>query len=160
MKNPLVEKVEDELKRLGFHDTKLIRESYSAESFGDAYAIYQVGNLYVTFVRDRGNDRVDFISAKPTNQKDTYNFDDISILMGWECLDQMVKEYKYTNIDFSKPYPWPDPIPLSEELGWIKKDIDKLQVMFSPSELDNTLEQLKETCRKRCKALFDWEPPQ
>jgi len=153
MKNPLVEKVEDELKRLGFHDAKLVRESYSETSFGDAQAIYQVGNLYLNFIRDRGNDMVDFISAKSTTQKDTYNFDDISILMGWESLEEMAKKYKYTNIDFSKPPPRPC-FSLGETLHLIKQHHEELQRMFSPREVDTTLKKLQEISRKRSKALF------
>jgi hypothetical protein len=157
MKNPLVERVEKEFGRLGFHGAELIRESYLAESFGNAEAVYKIGDLYIYFICDRGNDMVDWISDKLSSKKDTYNFDDISILMGWESLEEMVKKYKYTNVDYSKLPPGPV-FSLSDELQLVKEHYDELQRMFSPSELEDTLKQLKETCRKRCRALFDWEP--
>jgi hypothetical protein len=154
MKNPLVEKVERELERLGFHGAKLVRESYSSDSFGNAQAMYQIDNLYINFIRDRGNDVIDLISAKPTNQKDLYNFDDLSILMGWESLDEMVRKYKYSNIDFTKPPPGPA-FSLGEALQLIEEHYDELQRMFSPKEVAATLTKLSEVSARRSKALFE-----
>jgi len=56
MKNPLVKSVEHELNQLGISNAKLVRESYNAESFGNAEAVYDLGNLRFYFVRDRGQD--------------------------------------------------------------------------------------------------------
>lgn len=154
MTNPLVQKVEEELARLEFHGAELIHESYSAESFGNAQAIYKIRNLYLNFIRDRGDDTVDFL-INPTDSRNRFTFDDMSLVMGWESLDKMMEEVEKAR-DFSKPPP--GPIPLSDALGLIKKHFDQLQDMFSPSKVDTTIEQLKEASRKRCQAFFGWEP--
>lgn len=152
MTNPLVQTIEEELRQLGLRKWELVHESYSPEHFGNAQAIYRVGNLYLNFVRDRGNDLIDLIGAKLTTQKDSYNFDDVSLLMDWESLDEMVKKYKYTNIDFSKPPP--GPVPLGDALRLIKQHYERLQSMFSPAEVKSTLETLKGIAKKRSQALF------
>lgn len=153
MNNPLVEKIENEFKQLGFQDAELIRESYSVESFGNAQAIYRIGNLYLNFIRDRGDDTVDFLN--PTDLSDTFIFDDMSLLMGWKTLDEMVE--RRNNIDFSKPPSGPIPS-LDEALRRIKQHYEELQHMFSLVELGGTLIRLRETYRKRCKAIFGSEP--
>ena len=148
MNNPLVQKVDQELNQLGFQDATLIRESYHEQHFGNALAVYKLGNLYLNFVRERGDDTVDLLN--PSNTDELYIFDDMSLVMGWETLDEMVAEVNAR--DFSQPPS--GPIPLSEALGLIKKHFGQLQLMFSPSEVDATLAKLKDASRKRCKAFF------
>lgn len=150
MNNPLVQKIEVEFQRVGIEDAHLLRERYDALSFGNALAVYKVGNFYLNFVRERGDDTIDFLN--PADQDELYTFDDMSLLMGWESLDKMMEEVEKMRRDFSQPPT--GPIPLSDALGLIKKDFDQLQRMFSPSEVDTTLVALRDASRRRCKAMF------
>ena len=148
MKNPLVEKVEQELEKLGFHGAELIRESYHEEHFGNAQAVYKMGNLCLDFLRERGDDTVDFLN--PDDNKQLYTFSDMSLFMNWTTLDVLIKKYKRT--DFTEPPS--GPIPLREALGLVKKHFEQLQEMYSPAQIDATLESLKGVSTKRCKAFF------
>lgn len=150
MNNPLVQKIESEFDHVGIQGAQLLRERYDEQSFGNALAVYKVGNLYLNFVRDRGDDTIDFLN--PADEAEVYTFDDMSLVMEWESLDKMMEQVEKVRRDLSQPPP--GPIPLSDALRLIRKDFDELQRMFSPSEVGATLAKLKDASRKRCKAMF------
>lgn len=159
MTNPLAEKVEKEFERLGFPKAELLRESYDAQSFGNAQAIYKLGNLYLNFIRDRSEDTVSFLNPDNLNDhRDYYIFCDIAVLMEWTTPEEVIADYKKDAVDFSKPPS--GPIPLGDALELVRRDYEQLQRRFSPLELGNTFQQLKDIRKKRCKALFGKEPPQ
>lgn len=146
--NPLTYKIERELEQACIHDAELLRERYDDKEFGNALAVYRVGNLFLNFVRERGDDTVDFLN--PTDQSQLYTFSDMSLVMGWITLDELIRKYKRTNFD----EPPCGPIPLDDALGLILRDFDQLQQMFSSSDIPDTLEKLKDASKKRCKAFF------
>lgn len=148
MNNPLVQKVDQEFRKLQIHGAELVRESFDEQNFGNALAVYKLGNLYFNFVRDRGHDTVDF--QFPARKAEPITFSDLSLVMGWTTLDWLIEKYKTPNFD----EPPPGPIPLVEALALVKKDFERLQLMFSPAEIGNTFEKLKEASEKRRKAIF------
>jgi hypothetical protein len=148
MNNPLVQKIESEFDHVGIQGAQLLRERYDEQSFGNALAVYKLGNLYLNFIRDRGDDTIDFLN--PADQGNLYTFSDMSLVMGWTTLEELIEEYGTTNFE----EPPPGPIPLSDALGLMKKDFEELQRMFSPLEVGATLAALKDASRKRCKAMF------
>lgn len=148
MKNPLVEKVENIFEQLGFRGAILLQESYDEQSFGNALALYRIGNLYLRFLRDRDDDTVDFLNL--FENKELYTFDDISLLMGWMTLEEMIKEFQKTSFD----EPPTGPIPLCDAMCLIKQHLDILKRMFSPDEVDETLQKLEEISKKRVNAFF------
>jgi len=149
MNNPLVEKVKRELEQVGIRSAQLMRESYDEKSFGNALAVFKVGNLHLSFARDRGDDTLSFLN--PNDENELYTFDDMSLVMGWESLDSMMEEVEKAR-DFSQPPP--GPIPLSNALGLIRKDYEQLQRMFLPSQINATVAALGDASRERCKAMF------
>jgi len=148
MNNPLVEKVETLLNELVIHTAVLVRETYDEEHFGNACAVYKLGNLVLQFSRDRGDDFVDFLN--PADTSETCTFDDISLLLGWKSLDEMLAEGKRTS--FADPPK--GPISMIESLKLIKSHLFLLDRMFSKSELPETLSRIRSTCKLRCKAFF------
>lgn len=50
MNNPLVEKIERELEQLGIRGAQMLRERYDEQCFGNALAVYKLGNLYLVLV--------------------------------------------------------------------------------------------------------------
>lgn len=150
MDNPLVQKIETELDHIGLRGAELLHEHYNEQAFGNASAVYKAGNLYLNFVRDRGDDTIDFLN--PADETELYTFDDMSLVMGWESLDQMLKEVEKARRDLSQP-PL-GPIPLSDAILLIKKHFEQLQLMFSSSELDATIAKLQDASKKRCKAFL------
>jgi len=146
--NPLTQKVDVELKRFCFDDAQLLHERYEPKEFGNALAVYKLGNLCLNFVRERGNDTVDFLN--PADQAECYTFSDMSLVMGWTTLDELVKKYKRTNFD----EPPKGPIPLEDALSFIGNDFDRLQQMFSSSDVVETLGKLKAASKNRSKVFF------
>jgi hypothetical protein len=147
--NPLVETIENEFERLGLGGAQLIHESYSEERFGNAEAIYKLGDLYLAFIRDRSDDTVNFVN--PSDRQNVYGVDDIALLMGWKTLDAMIERAK--SIDFSKPPTGPVPA-LTDALRQIKQSYEELQRMFSPKQVGATVAKLKDVSKGRSKALF------
>ena len=147
MKNPLVETIENELARLEIHGAKLIEESYLPESFGNAQAIYELFGLQLHFVRDRGQDGVDVIVPET---KESFIFDDVSLALGWQQLEEVVNSHK--KIDFDEPPP--GPIALKRVLGYFKNGLADLQNAFSKGNIAVTLERLRDAQAKRTKAMF------
>jgi len=146
MTNPLVETVEYELKQLGMSNAKLLRESYNAQSFGNAEAVYKLGNLQLRFIRDRGQDTVDIGSS--IIPEHFYTFDDVALWMEWLSFDELLRFDKPINFD----EPPPGPIfSLSEALGYIKRDLAKLDRAFSADEIMSTNAKLKDIERQRIK---------
>lgn len=138
MKNPLVETVEHELNQLGISHAKLIHESYDPQSFGNAEAVFELGHVRLRFIRDRGQDFVDFGSSSTPGHY--YLFDDVSVMMGWESLNDII------NVD--------EPIGLSKALSFIQNDFDRLNKAFSANEIMSTDAKLKSAERQRTKAMF------
>ena len=138
MKNPLVETIEHELNQLGMTDAKLIHESYDPQSFGNAEAIFELGHVRLRFIRDRGQDFVDLGSSSTPGHY--YLFDDVSVVMGWENLNNII------NVD--------KPIGLSKALSFIQNDFDRLNKAFSPNEIRFTNAKLKSAEHQRTKAMF------
>ena len=147
MTNPLVETVEAELARRGITGTTLIRESYDPQNFGNAEAIYEMGGLYLRFVRDRGYDGVDIAIPGST---EFFLFEDVSLAMGWQKLNEIVD--LDGEIDFDAPPR--GPVALSTVLGFIRDRMGDLQKAFSTENIASTLGKLKDAQAVRTKAMF------
>ena len=136
--NPLIEKIEQEMHELGMGDAKLVQESYDAQSFGNAEAIYDWGHLRLYFVRDRGQDILSLSSQRSPNNY--YPFCDVSVMMGWETFSEIISVI--------------EPINLKKALSYIKKDFSKLESSFSVNELFSTRSKLKKIEQKRVEVMF------
>lgn len=144
MRNPLVELVASELARLGMVNAKLVYESYHPQSFGDAEAVYELGNMRLRFLRDRSDDTVSIASS--ISPRHFYGFEDVAIWKGWIGLDELLK-YD-TPIDFDKPPPGPV-FGLAKALKLIATDIVRLDKEFSIDELMATRAKLTSIERMR-----------
>jgi len=144
MRNPLVEVVERELSKLGMSNLKLVHESYSPKNFGNAEAIYKLGNLRLCFLRDRGDDTVSIGSS--SSPQHVYSLEDVAVWMGWISLAELLK-YD-TPINFDEPPPGPI-FSLAKVLSLIARDLTQLDKNFSSDELISTHAQLKDTERMR-----------
>lgn len=138
MKNPLVETVEHEMNQLGMTNAKLVRESYNAQSFGNAEAVYELRHLRFYFVRDRGQDILSLSSQ--TSPENYHPFCDVSLMMGWESLNEIINVV--------------EPISLNKALGYIKNGLDQLDKAFSANEIMSTSFKIKAAERQRTKAMF------
>jgi len=121
MRNPLVELVERELNRLGISNAKLDYESYNPQNFGNAEAIYKLGNLQLRFLRDRGDDTVSIGSS--SSPQHLYNLEDVAVWMGWISLAELLK-YD-TPINFDEPPPGPI-FSLTKALSFIARDLTRI----------------------------------
>ena len=147
MRNPLVKLVECELSRLGISNAKLAYETYNPQSFGNAEAIYKLGNVQLRFLRDRDDDMVDIGSA--IRPQHFYNSDDVAVWMGWISLDDLLK-YD-APINFDEPPPGPI-FSLPKMISLIVRDWQKLDNAFSSGEFMSTNAKLKEIERRRIKS--------
>lgn len=144
MQNPLVETVEHELNQLGMNNARLAREFYSAKRFGNAEAVYTLGNLQIRFVRDRGDDTLSIGST--SSPDDFYVLEDVAVWMGWLSLDELLR-YD-TPINFDAPPPGPI-IGLAKALGLIQRDFVKLNKAFGADEMMFTRASLQDIERLR-----------
>ncbi|HUG67730.1 MAG TPA: hypothetical protein VMM76_08255 [Pirellulaceae bacterium] len=147
MTNPLVETVQEELGRVGIRGAILIEERYDPESFGNAEAVYEIGGLRFRFVRDRGQDGVDIIVP---GSSDSFVFEDLSVAMGWQELNDIVNTD--AEIDFGKPPS--GPIPLRVVLEYMRHGMSDLQAAFSSPNTSSTLKKLRDAQAKRTKTMF------
>ena len=148
MDNPLVKAVELELHKLGVINAKLIRDSYDPDNFGNAEAVYKLGNLQLRFVRDRSDDTIEFGGL--VNPKQFYILDDMAVWMGWLSLGDLLK-YD-APINFYEPPPGPI-LNLAKALSLVARDFAKLENAFSANEIMSTNARLKEVERQRMKAV-------
>ena len=137
MRNPLVEEVDRELNQIGMRTAKLIHDSYNPYSFGDAEAVYELGNLKLRIVRDRSIDMVQIGSSN--SLQDFHYFNHVAVWMGWIDVDD--HENDYIPKKFKEPRQSPY-FSLRTELNLIKKDFEKLDKAFSPPNLAITQAQL------------------
>lgn len=136
--NPLIEKIEQEMHEIGIDDAKVIQESYDSQSFGNAEAIYDWGHLRLSFVRDRGQDILSLSSQRSPNNY--YPFCDVSVMMGWEVLSEIINVI--------------EPINLKKALSYIKKDFSELESSFSVNEISSTQSKLIKIAQKRVEVMF------
>lgn len=149
MKNPLVALVEKELSRLGGSEIKLVGDSYSPDSFGDAEAVYELRNVRLRIIRNRSEDTVSVGSSRRPGQ--LFSLEDVAVWMGWISLDDILKQDG--PIDFSRPPPGPI-FALPAALELIVKDMKKLDKAFSLGELFSTYSKLQSIEGKRVAATF------
>lgn len=150
MRNPLIEVVERELNQLGMNNARLVHESYNPQNFGNAEAIYKLGNLQLRFLRDRGDDTVSIGSSCSPHH--FYNLDDVAVWMGWISLDDLLK-YD-TPINFDEPPPGPV-FNLAKALSLIAMNLKQLDKSFAFGELVSTHAKLKDIESKRVSARVD-----
>jgi hypothetical protein len=143
VQNPLVVKIKEEFVRLGMQDAELVREAYDEQSFGNGWAVFRMGNLHLTFVRDRGLDTVDFMN--PLDLSEHYYFEDLSLALGWVTPDELSQKSSVRG-------PAQGWIALGEALELIQEHQAQLQEMFSASEVSGTIARLKEAISRRAKA--------
>ena len=147
MKNPLTETVETELRNAGIDGAILIEESYAPESFGNGEAVYGIGRLRLHFVRDRGHDGVNIIVPGST---ETFMFEDVSIAMGWQVLDEVVRQADLLDSDA----PPLGPLPMRTVLQYIRDHISDLHEALEPDNVASTLGRLTDARSQRTKAMF------
>lgn len=140
----MAEVVERELNELGVNNAKLVHESYSPQNFGNAEAVYKLGNLHLRFTRDRGDDTVSIGSS--SRPQHFYNIEDVAVWIGWIVLDDLLKYDKPINFDEAPPGPLFGP---PKALRLIAGDLNKLDKAFSASELMSTHAKLKDIERRR-----------
>lgn len=148
MHNPLVAVAQSELNKVGIRNAKLIRESYAPQDFGNAEAIYELGNLRLRLLRDRGDDTVQIGSS--TSAENFYILDDVAIWMGWLSLDELLKYDVPLNFDEPPPGPM---LSLSKALSHIKTDFSKLNKAFAADALMSTNAELKQIARQRTNTI-------
>ena len=107
------------------------------KNFGNAAAVFEIGNLRLRFIRDRGQDFVDLGSSISPGQY--YLFDDVSLMMGWENLKEIVGADK--------------PISVTRALRYVQNDLNKLDKAFSAEEIMSTNAKLKSAERERVNAM-------
>lgn len=123
------------------------KKCFSPQSFGNAEAIYRLGNLQLRFLRNRSDDTLSIGSS--SNPRHFYNIEDVAVWMGWISLDDLLK-YN-TPIRFDQPPPGPF-FTLPKAMSLIVKDLKLLDKAFSPSEILSTHAKLKDAERKRMSA--------
>ncbi|MHB0916115.1 MAG: hypothetical protein ACYC5A_11220 [Thermoleophilia bacterium] len=147
MNNPLVDIVEHNLGALGMSEAILEHESYDPKNFGNAEAIYKLGNLHFRFIRDRSHDFVSIGSS--VSPRHFFNIEDVAVWMGWIDFEEL---HNYdTPLDFSKPPPGPI-LKLTRVLSLVLKDVVKLNEAFSSDKLMSTRAELKEIAHRRLSA--------
>lgn len=83
-----VEHVTALLEATSLEDAELISFAPISASFGDSEATFQLDNLLIHFIRDRGQEFVDIASAH--NKIKFFQFTDIDIAMGWRTIDDVI----------------------------------------------------------------------
>lgn len=143
MSNPFVETIESEFRRRGIV-AGLIYENFDERAFGNAEAIYVIGNLLLRFLRDRSDELIS-VGGSASRQR-FHDFDDVAVWMGW-CTPEELSTYDSTP-DFSQPPPGPF-FTLSKGIELIWLDMNRLQEAFSPELKQSTDRQLDEIRRGR-----------
>ena len=111
-----------------------IIDSGSSESFGNAFLILERGDLRLQFLKDR--DQI-FLDFQPSSKKGNLN---------WYSID-IVKQMITSEIEPSAEL-------ISRNLEFLKTNLDKIEQLFSKTNVDNTIKKLKQLERERAKRLF------
>ena len=138
MDNPFVKEIDRRLETVGI-SRELVYESYSHKNFGNAEALYELGNLRLRFLRDRDDGSVSVGSSSRCDRM--YCFDSIAVWRGWASIDDLQKHYTWT--DFQAPSNGPR-FSLDQAIELIIKDLCELHCAFSSDKLDSTEAKLAE----------------
>jgi len=148
----LIKVIESELSQFGMSNAKLVHESYDPQNFGNAEAIYKLGNVQLRFLRDRGDDIVDIGSA--SRPQYFYNSYDVAVWADWISFDDLMKYY-HAPINFADPPTGPI-FSLPKMISLIARDLRLLNKAFSAEEFMSTNAELKEIERKRIKSTWNF----
>lgn len=78
--------------------------------------------------------------SSQTSPENYYPFCDISLMMGWESLDEIINVV--------------EPISLNKALGYIQNNLRQLDKAFSSNEIMSTRVNIKAAEKRRTKAMF------
>ena len=134
---PLDVHVFAKLKSCGFADAKLVHQSYSPESFGNAVALFHVGKLALYFIRDRGQDLLEIGSVDEPDRPYDYHF--ISVALGLRPLELTPDDTDIQTLDFM--------------LIEIRKEFTRIEAMFTDPEsaarLQDVIDENTQLWRKK-----------
>ena len=114
---------------------RVVRLEYSSESFGNAIMVLEDKDLRIQFVKDRGQIFLDF--QAPTTKHPHKN---------WFSID-IVKQKITGKIAASSEI-------IPENIEFLRKNLEEIKDLFSPSKLDDTLGKLDQLQRDRAKRMF------
>ncbi|MEJ2249122.1 MAG: hypothetical protein P8Y97_05605 [Candidatus Lokiarchaeota archaeon] len=105
--------------------------SMSSESFGNAFLILEHENLRLRFIKDRDQLFLDFQSTTKNRKNEWFSID-------------IVKQLITDKIEPSSEMD-------SEKAEFLRTNLDEIQRLFSPTNIENTFKKLKELERERMK---------
>ena len=138
MNNKFLISIKESLLKAGLSSASEISNSSQPSGFGDTDSIWELGNLRIKFIKDRGQVFVDLGSK--FNESHYFIFDDVSLLLKWQELDEII------NADA--------PLDLATSLSLIKKDLNKLDTLFSKNELQKTTNEIDLIAKKKARIRF------
>lgn len=103
----------------------------SSESFGNAFLILEHENLRLRFIKDRDQLFLDFQSTTKNRKNEWFSID-------------IVKQLITDKIEPSSEMD-------SEKAEFLRTNLDEIQRLFSPTNIENTFKKLKELERERMK---------
>ncbi|MGM0562952.1 MAG: hypothetical protein ACQES2_01355 [Pseudomonadota bacterium] len=122
----------------GLSDAKNISESKNLENFGNIESLWELGNLRLRFIKERGQVFLDLGSR--FDEGKFFIFDDVALLMKWQSLDQIIEAF--------------EPLDLVSSLGFIKRDYEDLTDLMSKKKYTSTSASIEEISRKKAQAIF------
>lgn len=126
------------LLKAGLSAAAEVYTSSPSPSFGDCESVWELGNLRLRFVKDRGQLFVD-VGSK-FDESLNFVFDDISLFMKWEEPGGIINAES--------------PVGLEHALKLIKQDLDKLENLFSKSKLQTTSKKINQISKAKTQTRF------
>lgn len=80
-----------------FKSATIIEYAEDFFNFGNAYSIWQYGNLNLRFIKDRAQTFVDIGSKY--DKGEYFTFDVLSVYMGWQTIDELLISKTSLEID-------------------------------------------------------------
>jgi hypothetical protein len=130
--------IRESLLKTGLSAASEVPLSAELLRFCDSISIWELGNLRIKFIKDRGQEFVDVGSKFDASH--FFIFGDISLLMKWQSLEEIIHADA--------------PLDLESSLSLIKRDLDKLEVLFSKSMLQETSNKISLISEEKTRAKF------
>lgn len=158
MPDSFVGRMKERLERLGRGKPLLIEQLHDAANFGGAQAVFELGELRLRFLNDRGFETVDIEIPDGNGGIAVVPLENLAVAVNWVSLKDLLHHYQLSDsIADSRLESAPPPGPfltLDGALGFLNQGWDQLVEVCASADVLGNVSEIQKLIQKRMADSF------